>query len=264
MRLHHPPLALVERARLLQNLERDLRLADVVKERRFSQCRGRVLIEPELTPNQQAQGRDVDRVAVGEVLVQLDRENLTQGGVARGDLLNQQLHDVADGREIDALASHHIVERPFGEGEREFIRGIERAGWSIRPLHGFPARVERHESPEADVLNLPRGKLHINGLATRRFLELPQEFRQREQFMTRDTVANVNAVDAEIRQLAQDLRLRLTVMTKGDAIEMRRPVDHVEAQRDRLLDVPLDALVELGQLLLDVRVTNRVEAGQPP
>ena len=68
---------------------------------------------------------------------------------------------------------------------------------------------------------------------------------------------------AEVGQLAQDLRLRLAVLAEGHAVEMRRAVDHVDAQGRRRADVPLHAVVELGQLLLDGRMAGRIEAGQP-
>ena len=154
VRLHHPPLALVERARLLQNLERNPRLADVVQQRRLGERRGRRLIESDLLADEQAERRHVDRMAVGEVLVELDRQNLAERGVARGDLLNQQVHDVADRRQVDPLARHHVVERPLGERQRQLVRRIQRAARRVGPLHGLPARVERHEPAEADVLNV--------------------------------------------------------------------------------------------------------------
>ena len=181
VRLHHPALALVERARLLQDVERNPRLADVVEERRLGQRRGRRLIESNLLANQQAQRRDVDRMAVGQVLVQLHRENLAERGVARRDLLDQQVHDVADRRQVDPLPRHDVVERPLGQRQRQLVRRIESAGRRVGPLHGLPARVDRHQPAEADVLNLPRRELHVDRLAGRRFLELPQELRQREQ-----------------------------------------------------------------------------------
>ena len=44
-------------------------------------------------------------------------------------------------------------------------------------------------------------------------------------------VADVDAVDAEVGQLAQDLRLRLAVLAERHAVEVRRAVDDVDAQR---------------------------------
>ena len=60
----------------------------------------------------------------------------------------------------------------------------------------------------------------------------------------RDAVLDVNAVDAEIGQLAKDLRLRLAVLAERHAVEVRGAVDDVDAQR-RGMDVPLHAVVEL-------------------
>ena len=227
------------------------RLADVVQQRRFGERRGRRRVEPELLADQQAERRDVDRVAVGQVLVQLHRENLTERGVAGRDLLDQQLDDVANGGEIDAPSRHHVVERAFGECERQLVGRVERTGRGVGPLHRLPARVERHEPAEADVLNLPRGQLHVDRLAARRVLQLPEELRERQQLVARDAGADVDAVDAKIGQLAQDLRLRFAVLAEGDAVEMRRAMDDVEPQRRRRPDVALHGVVELGELLLD-------------
>ena len=181
VRFHHPALALVEGARLFQDLERDPRLADVVEQRRFGKRRRRGLIESDLFADQQTEGCDVDRVAIGEVLVELDGKNLSERGVARGDLLNQQGHDVADGAEVDALPRHDVIERPFGQRERELVGWIERARRRVGPLNSLPARVERHQPAEADVLNLPRRELRLDRLAGRRFLELPEKLGQRQQ-----------------------------------------------------------------------------------
>ena len=80
----------------------------------------------------------------------------------------------------------------------------------------------------------------------------------------RDAGRDVDAVHAEIGQLAEDLRLRLAVLAERDSVEVRGSVDHVEPQAvRRRLDVALHALVQLGELLLDRRMAGRVEAREP-
>ena len=111
---------------------------------------------------------------------------------------------------------------------------IEIAARRVGPLHRLPARVDRHQPAEADVLNLPRRELRVDRLAGRRFLELPEELRQREQLRPRDAGPEVDAVDAEVGQLAQNLGLRLAVVPEGDAVEMGGAVDDVDAQRGRV------------------------------
>ena len=54
-----------------------------MQQRGFRERRRRCVIEAELLADEQAQRRDVDRVAVGQVLVELDGEDLSERGVAR-------------------------------------------------------------------------------------------------------------------------------------------------------------------------------------
>ncbi len=180
MRLHHPTLALVESARLLENLERNSCLADIVEQRGLSEGRRRCLIEAKLPTDEEAQRRNVDRVAIRQVLVELDRENLTEGGVTGSNLLNQQVDDVANRGEVDPLARHHVVKRALGQRKRELVGGIERAARRVGPLDGLPACVERDQVPQADVLDLPRRELDVDGLAGRRLLQLPEKLGERQ------------------------------------------------------------------------------------
>ena len=113
------------------------------------------------------------------------------------------------------------------------------------------------------MLNVPRRELDVERLAGRRLLELPEELGQREQFRPRHAWPDVDAVDAEVRQLTQNLDLRLAVLSEGDAVEVRQTVDDVHAERRRGADVPLHAVVELGELLFDRRMPGRVQPGQP-
>ncbi len=78
VRLDHPPLGLVECARLPHDVERNLCLADVVQQRRFDERRQRRFVQPDLLAEQQAEHRHVHRVTVGQVLVLLDGQDLTQ------------------------------------------------------------------------------------------------------------------------------------------------------------------------------------------
>ncbi len=112
------------------------------------------------------------------------------------------------------------------------------------------------------MLNVPRRQLDLERLAGRCLFELPQELGQREQFRPRDAGPDVDAVDAEVRQLAENLDLRLAVLAEGDAVEVRQPMDDVHAERRRGADVPLHAIVELGQLLFDCRMPGRIETGE--
>ena len=66
-------------------------------------------VQADLLAEQQAEHRHVDRVAVGQVLVLLDGENLSERSVAAGDLVNQQLNEVADGDDVERLARGGVL-----------------------------------------------------------------------------------------------------------------------------------------------------------
>ncbi len=76
--LHDPPFALVERARLLEDLHRDVALAHVVQEGRLAEHGQSGLVELQPPAEVEGQGGHVDRVREGVVLVSLDCEDLAQ------------------------------------------------------------------------------------------------------------------------------------------------------------------------------------------
>ena len=94
-------------------------------------------------------------------------------------------------------------------------------------------------------------------------LDLPETFREREQFLARNPRPEVDAVDAEVGQLAKDLGLRVGVVPERHAVHVRDAVDHVEPQRRRVTQVPLNRLVDFRELLLDRRMSRRIHARQP-
>ena len=151
VRFHHFPLALVERARLLEDAERDPRLADVVQERGFDQRGSRRFVEAHLLAEQQAEHRDVHRMAVGQVLVLLDGEDLSERGVAARHFVDEELDEIADGDGVELPARRNRFERLLCEYQRLFVRRVERASRRVGPLMRAPARVERDQPAEADV-----------------------------------------------------------------------------------------------------------------
>ena len=221
VRLDQFSFAPVERAGLLDDFERDPRLADVVQERGFDERGDVQLVQPELLAEQQAQHRDVDRVAVRQVLVHLDGENLAQRGVAARHAVDEQLHEIADRHEIELLAGGGVVEGFLRQHQRLGIVRIERAGRSVRPLPRAPSRVERHDLAEADVLDVPARQLLLDRLGMR-VPDLPEKLSGREQFVAPDAFAHVNAVDPEIAELAHDLRARRIVTAERHAVQERR------------------------------------------
>src|SRR5882672_6408730 len=93
-------------------------------------------------------------MAIREVLVLLDRENLCAGGIARRNPGNQQSNQIVDGSGVKRAASRQLLERLLRERERFLVLGGENAGRSIGPLRRVPGRTEGHEPSHRDVPNL--------------------------------------------------------------------------------------------------------------
>ena len=72
----------------------------------------------------------------------------------------------------------------------------------------------------------------------------------------------MDAVDPELGELVEDMRLGFALASERDAVEVRRAVDHVELQRRRILEMLLDGAVDLAELLFDRRVAGGIHAGQ--
>src|SRR5262245_48439989 len=98
-------------------------------------------------------------MAVGEVLVLFDGEDLTERGVAARNTRQQQLYEVADRDGIEPLAVRHLLEGFLRAHERLGVRGIERSSRRVGPLLGAPSCVERHQVAEADRGDASRSEL---------------------------------------------------------------------------------------------------------
>ncbi len=111
--------------------------------------------------------------------------------------------------------------------------------------------------------DLPARQLRLHRLARRPLLQLPQEVRHRLQLRRHDARTDVEAVDAEVGELLDELTARLAVVAERHAVEVGLAVDDVDPQRAPVLEVRLHQAVELGQLLRDLRVARRVHAREP-
>src|SRR5581483_11833311 len=177
--------------------------------------------------------------------------------------MDEELHELADGDRIELLARRDRFERFLRADERFRIRRIEIARRRVGPLLRAPPRVERDEPPDADVTDLMLRELRFERPALRTFLELPQERRHPPQFLAVDAFLDVDAVDPQVGQLLDDLRVGLLVATEGDAVEEDVAVDDVDPDRRPGLQMLLDRILELADLLRDHRVTGGIRAGQP-
>ena len=158
VRLHHLALAAIERARLPQDVQRNARLADVVQQRRLRQRAGQLLVEPELLADQQTQGGDVHGMAVGQVLVQLDREDLAE---RRAAARNLRTSSCTTSRTVRRLTPFPAAASSNARSIRKSVSsyaGIERAGGRVGPLRGAPPRVERNQPAQADVMDVLPGQ----------------------------------------------------------------------------------------------------------
>ena len=68
-------------------------------------------------------------------------------------------------------------------------------------------------------------------LAGRSLAHLPEELGEAEQLLPRDARRDVDAVDAELGQVAQHLQIGFALGAKQHAVDVRLPVNHVQVQR---------------------------------
>src|SRR5229473_7179432 len=129
-------------------------------------------------------------MAVREVLILLDGENLRERGVAPRDPGHQQPNEMMDGDRVERVASRELLEGLLRERERFLIIGIERASRSIGPLVCAPARIERHESSDRDVPNLATREADAHWLGIVR-PQLPQHLGKRLKLLGLDAAAKV-------------------------------------------------------------------------
>ena len=113
------------------------------------------------------------------------------------------------------------------------------------------------------MTNLMLGQLRFDRTCVRTLFELPQEFRHPPQLLAVDALVNVNAVDTEIGQLLNDLRVGLLVATERHAIEKHIAVDHVDSHRRPGAQMLLDGVLELANLLRDHWMSGGIRAGEP-
>ena len=74
----------------------------------------------------------------------------------------------------------------------------------------------------------------------------------------------LDAVDAEVRQLADGLGVGLLVASERDAVHVDVAVNHVDFEQRTAAQVDPDLIVELLELLRDHRMPDRIGAHQPP
>src|SRR5204862_2841143 len=80
-------------------------------------------------------------------------------------------------------------------------------------------------------------------------LDLPEKLRHREELVTLDAFANVNAVDAELRELSDHLGTRGIVASERDAVLKDVAPNDVNAQRRSVPQMLVHQIVELFELL---------------
>ena len=204
-------------------------------------------------------------MAVGQVLVQLDRENLSERGAAAGDFLNEQLDDVPDGDDVHALTAGDVVERPLGECQR---LGVVRdpSDRPARPATGrVPAGVEGNQAAEADLPDAASRELDVNGTCCRRRVSRSCQRNSASAWSSCSETpgADVDAVDSELGELVEDYepgfrsrcgtRRRRGVPCRGS---------HRGSGSETSCRCCCTRAVDLAELLLDCRMAGGIHAGQ--
>ena len=142
VRLDQLPFPFVEGAWLLHDLERNPCLPDVVQEGSFHERGSRRRVESDLFADQQAQHRDVHGVAVRQVLVLFDGENLPKRRIAARNLEDEQLDEIAHRDWIETSSRTHRLEGLLRRAGA-IPRRLDRADRSARRATVGPANVCR-------------------------------------------------------------------------------------------------------------------------
>ena len=100
--------------------------------------------------------------------------------------------------------------------------------------------------------------------AVARAAELPEELGHREELLELHAPADVNAVDAQRRQLTEELLVGLSIDARGHAVEEHVTANDIDAKHIGLVQVRRHEVTELFQLLPDHRVSGRICARQSP
>ncbi len=199
-------------------------------------------------------------MTIGQVLVLLDGEDLSECGVAARDLVNEQLHQITHGDDVDRFAGGGVLECLLCSVNRLGIVGVEWCGWCVRPLLRSPPGVERNQSAEADVSDVARRELCRDVVA--RSAVLPQELGDGEELFELDAARDVNAVHAQCSELTEQLLIGLSVGARRHAVEEDVAANHVNPKHFAVLQVGLGDVAHLLQLLSDHRMAGRIGSRQ--
>ena len=77
---------------------------------------------------------------------------------------------------------------------------------------------------------LPRQAL-LDGVRRRNVTHLPEKLGEAEQLLPGDAGRDVNAVDAELGEVAQHLQIGFALGTERHAVDVWLPVNHIQVQR---------------------------------
>ena len=139
-------------------------------------------------------------------------------------------HEVTYGHDVQAVCPAAVFfEGLLGQQDRFCIGRIEGTGGRVGPPLHAPSRVERQKLAKTDVPHVALGQLRRHGL--RRVPLLPQKLCDRPELFEFDTFVDVDTVDAECRQLANELLIRWLVAAGRLAIETDFAPDDVNAQQ---------------------------------
>ncbi len=149
-----------------------------------------------------------------------DGENLGDGRLAGHDSTHQQPHEIVHGPKIHPALLRQLFERLLRHQQRFFVVGIQDVLWVVWPLARTPPRVERHQSPDRDVVYAAVTELlahRLSGIVA----ASSQHFRRGCDVLGLDSGVDVQTVDAE--------RVSVALPLHGNAIQVDDTANHVDA-----------------------------------
>ena len=113
------------------------------------------------------------------------------------------------------------------------------------------------------MLHTGLGQALTHGVATVPAIELPQELGSRAQLLGRHAGFDADAVNADVCQFGDEVRVGAALMAVGVAVDVHVAAHDVHLHRWRVFEPTPHRDVQFAQLVLDERMSGRVESNEP-
>ena len=114
--------------------------------------------------------------------------------------------------------------------QRLFISGVDGALRAVGPLPRFPSRVERDNAAKRDVTNTGAVQLPGHGFTASPAVEAPEKLRRRAQFRLCHAGLDTDAVDTDVGEFRDQVRVGATFLAERIAVEVHITANDVDLQ----------------------------------